>query len=529
MNAPNPKSLLSRLWSAIRNEPKVMQLPEPRQLAYGSTGFPGAGGYGPPTTPTLTSAGFARSSATGTRFSGGIITGIETNPDLTGRQWSRVAREMQRTDPVIRICVEGYLQTVRSATWKWEAGEDSPQGRFYRDFFTDMWGRMRYGWQDQQLSYLARYALTGFRYAEQIDVVRRGIDGELRTMVDFFADCEPESHWLWVAPDGGRTLTAVEQIDESSYPGSGGIDVHGNPVSTSTTPRTEANRLLLLIHGFTGANWGGDGGLLRPIYGAWKDKSDAANIQAAALRRFGMPTPHVKTNQMGMAEAGYTPDQIKLAREAAAGSARIWKAGGETFIESDSNIEFDFIGGEFDASNFNDTIRQRNDEIVMGMLQPFLGMGTGDSTGSRALSTQSASHFDVWVTNVLDNIASSINGEDRAGGGMVGRIMTSNGWNVPDSMFPRLVHTGLKADDFKDLAGVASAWAASGLFKSPAMSREALRRMDIPHDDEDIEILRGLTAGASESPAGAAGPGRDGLEGGAENPTPDRKPRTESV
>ena len=513
---------MRRLWSALRNNQPA--------LAYSSTGFPGSGGFGAPTIPTLTAAGYARSTTPGNRYAGGIITGIETNPELTGRQWSRVAREMQRTDPVIRICVEGYLQTIRSASWRWEAGEDSPQGLFYRDFFTDMWSRMRYGWQDQQLSYLARYALTGFRYAEQIDVVRRGIDGELRTMVDFFADCEPESHWLWVSLDGGRTLTAVEQIDESAYPGTGGIDAEGNRVSTDTTPRTEANRLLLLVHGFTGSNWDGDGGLLRPIFGAWNDKTNAANIQAVALNRFGMPTPHVKTNQMGMAEANYTPELIKQARAEAAQSAKNWAAGASTFIESDSNIEFDFIGGEFDAKNFNDTIRQRNDEIVMGMLQPFLGMGLGDSTGSRALSTQSASHFDTWATNVLDNIASAINGSDRAGAGVVGRIMAANGWDVPDSMFPRLTHTGLQADDFKELAGVLSAWKATGVLKSPAMAREALRRMDVPHTDEDIKILQAdvSTSGVSESPAGRAGPGRPGLEGGADDPTPNRKPRTES-
>ena len=272
-------------------------------------------------------------------------------------------------------------------------------------------------------------------------------------------------------------------------------------------------------------------GLLRPVYGPWRDKANAANIQAVALNRFGMPTPHVKTNQMGMAEANYTPELIKQARAEAAQSAKNWAAGASTFIESDSNIEFDFIGGEFDAKNFNDTIRQRNDEIVMGMLQPFLGMGLGDSTGSRALSTQSASHFDTWATNVLDNIASAINGSDRAGAGVVGRIMAANGWDVPDSMFPRLTHTGLQADDFKELAGVLSAWKATGVLKSPAMAREALRRMDVPHTDEDIKILQAdvSTAGVSESPAGRAGPGRPGLEGGAEDPTPNRKPRTESV
>ena len=46
-------------------------------------------------------------------------------------------------------------------------------------------------------------------------------------------------------------------------------------------------------------------------------------------------------------------------------------------------------------------------------------------------------------------------------------------------MFPRLTHTGLKADDFNDLAGVLSAWKSTGLLRSEPLTRAIAARMEI--------------------------------------------------
>jgi len=498
-------------------------------------------GWDEPTPSVPTAEGYERTSASGTQYGYGQITGYERNTALTSEQWCHDAEDMLRRDGVVRLAVEGYLQTIRSATWKFVAADDSPRAEYYRAFFADMWSRMRYGWQDQQLSYLSRYALApGFRYAEQIDCVRRSsVDGQLRTMVDFFADCEPSAHYRWVSDDGGRTLSAVQQIDRGATYG-GIIDSSGNPLSVSHMPVTPANRLLLLTHGFTGTNWAGDGGIMRSVWADWKDKTAAKDARAIGLNRFAAPVPHVKTDRMGMINAGYSPDEIAQASDAAFASASQWAVGGATAIQSDTLINIDFIGGVFDASQCNDTIRQSNDEIVSGLLQPFLAMGLGDTTGSRALSTQSASHFDVWVENVADNIASQINGDDRPGGGVVGRIMKANGWESEMHLAPKIAHSGLDTDAFNELVGVLSAWKSTGLLRHKALIRPILDRMGIEYTDAELDaISKDVSDGQEqasvvatdegtgrEAPAGRPGPGRPGLEGGAEDPEPNRKPRT---
>ena len=336
---------------------------QPSVAAYGL-------GFDEPSPLVETAAGYARTSASGTENNFGQITGYERNPALTGLQWCEQSEDMIRRDAMVRLCVEGCLQTIRSASWRCRAADESPRALVFRDFYNDLWRRQRYGWQDQQLSYLARYALSpGFRYGEQIDAVKRGIDGQLRTMVDFFADCEPSAHYRWVSEDGGRTLSAVTQIDRGASYGSL-VGPDGRPVAFDSMPTTPANRLLLLTHGKTGTNWAGDGGILRSIYGAYNDKIEAMNAQSVGLNRFGTPTPHVQVDEIGMLNAGYTHEQIERAGAAAFASASQWAVAGASAVRSTNFIKIEFIGGEFDASQCNDTIRQRNDEIVSGMLQP---------------------------------------------------------------------------------------------------------------------------------------------------------------
>ena len=563
MNQPRPSSLWSRLRAAF-STPRLPAITE-ASTAYDVTSYPGSGGgyFGRPTPPTLMADGLFRSSTSGSRYSGGTIYGVEKNAALlTPRQWAEEAEQMQRTDGTVRLAVQGYLQTMGAPAWSWAAASVPASRRaeadFYALFFADMWSRMSVSW-DQQIQYLARFGLTGFRYAEQIDVVRLGIeepDGSrrLRTMVDVFADCEPTAHWQWVSLDGGRTLDGVTQIDQSSAFGIVSVDREGETVQRNTQPRTNADRLLLLVHGQTGTNWDGDGGMMRPAWGSWMDKADALNLRAAALAKFGVPVPHRKTNEAGMREAGYTSEQIKQANAVADGACSQWAGGDSTHLGSDSNVDIQFIGGVFDASNFNDTISACDQQIVMSMSQPFLIMGLGDSTGSRALSTQSASHFDVGVENDLDYIRDQINGTARAGGGVVGRLMRANWPDVPQDMWPHIEHGGLKADDFNDLSGVLSAWKSTGLLRSRALTSEILTRMEIPHTADDIAAIMADTGdplenvsvqGAREqdnppvgtpdeaddavdTPAGSPGTGRPSLEGGAENPS-DKKPRVVTV
>ncbi len=568
---PPKPGFFRRVWSSIAGRPKATQasaaitgLPAPtvsaaldvapvvqkhaRNVAFGGsigpTDWPtgaGSGAFGPPTPPTLTSAGYLRTSASGTAWNSGVISGQEDNAELSIREWARIANDMERSDPTIQICVEGFLQTVRTAKWHFEPANDSDEARFYARFFDDMWSRMRLGWADQQISYMARFALTGFRYVEQIEVVKLGIvepDGErhLRTFIDHFADCEPHSHLSWVSTDGGRTLAGVEQIDESGAFGNRRVDRLGNLVPYTTTPRTSADKLLLFVAGKTGQNWDGNGGLMRAVYGPFQDKQNAQNIRAVALDRWSSPSPLLQSNLVQAEAEGYLAEAIKTARSDGLAQAKRFAAGAETAMDVASFITVTEFGGSFDAKPHNETIEMCDKQILMGMLQPFLGMPLGDGAGSRVLSAQAAAFFARWTTNVLDTIARTANGVAREGAGAVGRIMTANWPHVHESMFPKLVHTGLRADDFQELAGVLGSWQTSGLLGEPEITRDIFDRMGMQVSDEALVRIAAMSPqnqskGNEATPistAGQPGPGRtaDAPEGG-EDPVFKRKPRVE--
>jgi len=48
----------------------------------------------------------------GTQISGGVITGKEQNPQLTGLNWVQEAEEMLRTDPIVRRSWHMLRQTL---------------------------------------------------------------------------------------------------------------------------------------------------------------------------------------------------------------------------------------------------------------------------------------------------------------------------------------------------------------------------------------------------------------------------------
>ena len=54
---------------------------------------------------------------TGTQISGGVITGKEQNPQLTGLNWVQEAEEMLRTDPIVRRSWHMLRQTLLSASF----------------------------------------------------------------------------------------------------------------------------------------------------------------------------------------------------------------------------------------------------------------------------------------------------------------------------------------------------------------------------------------------------------------------------
>ena len=139
-------------------------------------------------TPRFTTRGI-----TGTQLGGGVITGKEQNPQLTGLNWVQEAEEMLRTDPIVRRSWHMLRQTLLSASWRFEPGiENDPMAdelaRFANEAFgfDGYSGQMTLSWEDQ-LAYLFEFVPVGYRYAEEIYRVGPDSNGNVRVWLDHYA------------------------------------------------------------------------------------------------------------------------------------------------------------------------------------------------------------------------------------------------------------------------------------------------------------------------------------------------------
>ena len=198
---------------------------------------------------------FGSRGISGTQLSGGVITGLEQNPRLTGLNWVQEAEEMLRTDPIVRRSWHMLRQTLLSASWRWLPGIEGDQvAEELARFANECWGldghsgQMVNSWEEQ-LAYLFEFVPLGYRYAEEIYRVGPDSEGRVRVWLSHYADREPSAHQKWLSRDN-QHLDGVIQ----------------NTVGMTYTPEPiPANKLLLLTLNKTGSNFEGVG-MLRPVW-----------------------------------------------------------------------------------------------------------------------------------------------------------------------------------------------------------------------------------------------------------------------
>lgn len=374
----------------------------------------------------------------GTRRSGGRISGYERNTAITGfARWAAIADEMLAVDPKLAEAMASLSGSVLSAEWLWIPGPAKGQAledRAHRlcDDFNAQWGFdggtswFSLPWETQ-LTQMVRYVPIGARYLEEVYGVRNG-----KVYLKKFADREPTSHsrWLWSADE--KDWTGVEQL----------------ATTVGTTVRvTPSDKLLLLVHGFTGQNLEGRGAL-RPCYQWYSIKQHMMDLLAIAAERWAVPTPHVQIDRLRAQEAGYTSKEIDSAVAEAKYVAERYLSGEQAWLSSISGLDFKTFGeGHFDPAGLISSIHLGDQQMLSAWLLTFLEMGLGE-VGSRSLGQVLQEQSVLAAVNVLDVIAAAINGQPRPGGGTAARLAR---WNDPlaaehPEIVPILTHRGIKVN-----------------------------------------------------------------------------------
>jgi hypothetical protein len=282
---------------------------------------------------------------------------------------------------------------------------------------------------EDQLNYLLEFIPHGWRYAEEIYCVAKDSIGKEKVFLKRYADREPSSHQQWLSVDK-QNLDGVIQIMV------GGVTPEPIP----------ASKLLLLTLNRTGSNFEGIG-LLRPCWWWWKEKQRAATLMAIGLEKWAVPTPIVKVNRQAVDQMGISNGDVEAMINEAQQQAQAYVVQEQSYLVENNIVSFDTYGGSsgFDANGALQVIQECDNQISQAFMAQFMNLGISD-TGSRSVGEVHLSVFRRACINFLDLVASAISGQDRRGGGTIGRLIRWNYGNIEATKLPRLVHSGLDTD-----------------------------------------------------------------------------------
>ena len=427
---------------------------------------------------------FGARGISGTQLSGGVITGKEQNPKLTGLSWVQEAEEMLRTDPIVRRSWHMLRQTLLSASWRFEAGVEGDLvaeelARFANECFgfDGYAGQMTMSWEEQ-LSYLFEFVPLGYRYAEEIYRVGPDSNGKIKVWLDHYADREPSAHQRWLSRDN-QHLDGVLQ----------------NTVGLTYTPEPiPAHKLLLLTLNRTGSNFEGVG-MLRPVWWWWRTKQRVASLMCVGLDRWAVPTPKVKVDRSQAEMLGLTDGDIDVMVNDAEAQAQAFISAEQSYLVENAAVSFDTYAAQPNlyADGPISIITKCDSQIAAAFLTQFADLGNTE-TGARSVGEIHLSVFRRAAINLCDLVASQVSGMDRRGGGTIGRLIKFNYGPVDPSKLPRLTHTGLDTDDLADSMAMLPQLVQAGLLTPDNELERALRERlgagDLPEEAQRSAIER---------------------------------------
>jgi len=190
----------------------------------------------------------------------------------------------------------------------------------------------------------------------------------------------------------------------------------------------------------------------------------------------------------GKAErSGFTQGEITAMIQEAEAQARDYIAQEQGYLIENTAIKFDSFGsqGQFNPDGALKVIQECDNQVSQAFFAQFMNLGISD-TGSRSVGEVHLSVFRRACINYLDLVASAISGQDRRGGGTIGRLINWNYGRIEATKLPKLTHMGLDNDELTDALNSLPALVQSQLLTPDDNLERAIRQRigagDLPTD-----------------------------------------------
>ncbi|GAP53494.1 conserved hypothetical protein [Arthrobacter sp. Hiyo6] len=380
----------------------------------------------------------------GTLIFNGIITGEEYSIDLYGHKAVTVYDRMRRSDATVRASLQALFLPIMQADWTFEAASEDAADVEIAEFCKEVFFNIIdwHGFLSEALTYLT----FGFAVFEMV-FDYQSVNGKDRIVLTKLAFRKQKSIYKWTSDLYGEGITQL--------------------IGNGDSPQTPMEKLVIFTNQKEGSNYEGIS-VLRSSYQNWFIKSALYQIDSVAHERHGL----------GVIDITEPAQADENDRQALIRAARALRANEQSYINHKAGWTVGFMDMKAGTlRNMEPSITHHDRQISKNVLAQFLELGSHGGSGSRALSEDHTSFFNLAEKATAQTIIDTL---------MRTAVKTVVDLNFTTDKYPKLKANGLDDEALPIFAQALQQLAAAGaLTMDDAIenrSRAALGVAALPKD-----------------------------------------------
>lgn len=201
--------------------------------------------------------------------------------------------------------------------------------------------------------------------------------------------------------------------------------------------------------------------LLRNVYGPYKRKLMAMELQFIGIERFAIPTPILKV-----------PKTVSQGDDEYISAVEVLKnftSAEDSYLTYPEGWELDLHSNSFDPEKLNSVIKAEDENMASAILASFLELGTGGNTGAYALSADLSDFFFAGLSYYANTIVDTVNQ-------LIKNLVILN-FGPDETMIPKLMYSGITDNAGKELMEVVTGFTTAGVINKDEPLEDHIRKL----------------------------------------------------
>ena len=381
--------------------------------------------------------------ASGTDVTGKVHNTEDHIEALQGYQAALIYDKMRRSDTQVRKILNAIKSHLRAAKWSIEPYDDDPKSLEIAGLVEHIL------FKDIKWSKFVNEALTMIEHGHSIFEI-----------VDKNVVSKEFGPYTGLAQLGFRRQSTIIEWTHDEM--SGELLRIKQESNTDIKVNTEipAEFLLLFFSEQEGDNIGFP--LLRNVYGPYKRKLLATELQFIGIERFAIPTPILKVpKNVTQADAEYIEAVAVL---------KNFTSAEDSYLTYPEGWELELHNNSFDPEKLTKVIKSEDENMTSAILASFLELGTGGNTGAYSLSADLSDFFFnglIYYANIIVDTINSV---------LIPRIINLN-FGPDEVAMPALSFSGITDNAGKELMEVLTGFTTSGLINADEPLEDYIRKL----------------------------------------------------